>query len=197
MTGTRKSLAEVRRALALVEAGQAAEALAIYRRLLVEARKGGFETSYLHFASAHACLALNDLETAFEELTLAIARDPVCPGYRGSFEDLLRRIREALADPGRARDEPSTAGLYALLVRAGCADVASHVVMGRHLLATGEWGAARRLADALTQLHPTSPEAWELASEVAASVDPRAAEQARQQAAASATALLARAAGSA
>lgn len=173
---TSKMFADLRRALALVDQGQAKEALDVYRALLVEAQKAGFETAYLHYVSAYACLALGDLEAAFGEVSLAVERDPLAVPFRSALEDVTRRIREVLADPAREAADPSTPRLYRLLVQGDAADVTAHVVMGRHLLATGERDAARALATALTQLHPASEEAWELAGDAG---DRRAAEQAR------------------
>lgn len=159
-------LADVRRALALVDRGQAREALALYRAVLVEARKAGLELGYLHDVSAYALLADGDLEAAFEEISLAIARDPVAVPFRSALEDVAGRIREVLAAADRAAEDASTARLYQLLVRADAANLTSHLVMGRHLLATGEVAAARALAGALTQLHPGAEEAWALGVDV-------------------------------
>jgi tetratricopeptide (TPR) repeat protein len=178
-------LAGMRRAQDLVQENRAEEALGVYRELLAEARTMGLELAYLRFAIAIAHDTAGDLENAFEEITMAIRKDPLCLPFRHSFEVIVGRIRAALADPKRAVDDASTPRLYALLVRGDAADVASHVAMARWLLATGKGGEARALADALTRLHPTSREAWELAGAVATALgDPAGAERARIEAAA-------------
>lgn len=185
MSKITRMLGEMRRARDLVDERRADEALPIYRELLSEARKAGLETAHVHWALAVALDCTHDLETAFEEITMAIERDALCLPFRHSFELITGRIREALADPERLATDPSTPRLYALLVRGDAADVASHVTMSRHLLAAGKGGEARAISDALTRLHPTSREAWELAAAVASALgDAAAAEQARIEAAA-------------
>jgi tetratricopeptide (TPR) repeat protein len=180
-----KMVAEMRRAQDLVQEDKAEEALGVYRGLLAEARKMGHEPGYLHYAIAVALDDAGDLEKAFEEITMAIGKDPLCLPFRRSFEVIVGRIRSALADPKRAVDDASTPRLYALLVRGDAADVASHAAMARHLLATGKGGEARALADALTRLHPASLEVWELAGAVAHALgDAAGAERARIEAAA-------------
>lgn len=180
-----KMVAELRRAQDLVQESRSEEALGVYRELLVEAGKMGLELAYLHYAIAIALDYTGDLERAFEEITMAIGKDPLCLPFRHSFDVIVGRIRAALADPKRAVDDASTPRLYALLVRGDAADVASHVAMARWLLAAGKGGEARALADALTRLHPTSREAWELAGAVAAALgDAAGAERARIEVAA-------------
>jgi hypothetical protein len=182
---TNRLLDEMRRAYALVEERRAAEAVEVYQEVVAEARKAGLDSAHLHWAYAVACDYSGDLEMAFEQMSLAIAKDPLAPPFRHSFELITGRIRAALADAERAADDPSTPRLYALLQRADEADVGAHLAMARYHLATGEPERARALADAVTLLHTRSREAWELkATLAAANGDTATAEQARLEAAA-------------
>ena len=61
-----------------------------------------------------------------------------------------------MSSPERAVDDPSTPRLYAILVRAGEAEVESHAAMARYHLATGNVPAAAAIADAAALLYPAS-----------------------------------------
>jgi predicted Zn-dependent protease len=176
-------LGELRRAHDLVQERHPDEAVSVYREIVGEARKVGLDSAHLHWAFAAACDYSGELEMAFEQITLAIGKDPLAPPFRHSFEVITGRIQAALADPERAADDPSTPRLYALLQRGDAADVPSHLAMARYHLATGEPRAARAVVDAVTLLHPVSREAWELKATVAtAAGDVAAAEEARVEA---------------
>jgi tetratricopeptide (TPR) repeat protein len=182
---TDRLLGEMRRAYDLVQERRADEAVNVYREVLAEARKVGLDSAHLHWAFAAACDYSGDLEMAFEQITLAIGKDPLAPPFRRSFEVITGRIQAALADSERAADDPSTPRLYALLQRSGTVDVASHLAMARYHLAMGTLAEARALVDAVTLLHPMSREAWEAKAAVArATGDLTAAEQARLETAA-------------
>jgi hypothetical protein len=178
-------LGEMRRAYNLVEERRAGEAVEVYRALLAEARQVGLDSAHLHWAYAVACDYSGDLEMAFEQMTTAIAKDPLAPPFRHSFELITGRIKTALTDAERAADDPSTPRLYALLQRADEADVGAHLAMARYHLATGNADQARVLVDALTLLHSGSREAWEMKAKLAAAAgDEATAEKARIEAAA-------------
>lgn len=178
-------LGEMRRAYDLVQERRAGDAVEVYREIVAEARKAGLDSAHLHWAFAVACDYSGDLEMAFEQITTAIAKDPLAAPYRHSFDLITGRIKAALADTERASDDPSTPRLYALLQRAGEADVGAHLAMARYHLATGEPDNARALVDAVVLLHTTSREAWEMKATIAAATgDATAAEQARIEAAA-------------
>lgn len=178
-------LERMRRATDLVQEGKADDAAKLYRIIVARARKAGIESSHLHWAFAVACDYSGDMEMAFEQVTAAIAKDPLALPYRQSFGIITDRIKAALADPDRAPDDASTPRLYALLQRGGVADVASHLAMARYHLATGKPDQACALVDAVVLLHPTSREAWELKATIAdAAGDTAAAEAARVEAAA-------------
>ncbi len=178
-------LGEMRRAYDLVQERRAAEAVGVCRVIVAEARKAGLDSAHMHWALAVACDYSGDLEMAYEEMAVAIAKDPLAPPFRHSFEVITGRIKVALADPERAADDPSTPRLYALLQRADEVDVDAHLAMARWQLATGKPDAARALVDAVTLLHPTARAAWELKATLAAAAgDLAAAEQARVEAAA-------------
>jgi hypothetical protein len=178
-------LGEVRRAYDLVQERRAAEAVEVYREIAAEARRAGLDSAHLHWAYAVACDYSGDLEMAFEQMSLAIAKDPLAPPFRHSFELVTARINAALVDVERAADDPSTPRLYALLQRAGEAEVGAHLAMGRYYVATGKPEQARALVDAVTLLHARSREAWDLKATLAtASGDADTAEQARLEAAA-------------
>jgi tetratricopeptide (TPR) repeat protein len=178
-------LGEMRRAYDLVQERRYGEAIEVYRALLAEAGQVGLESAHLHWAYAVACDYSGDLEMAFEQMTAAMEKDPLAPPFRNSFEIVTGRIKAALADAERADDDPSTPRLYALLQRADEADVGAHLAMARYHLATGNAAAARALVDAVTLLHTTSREAWELKAKLAAAAgDEATAEAARVEAAA-------------
>jgi hypothetical protein len=97
---------------------------------------------------------------AFTTISESIAKDPLNPAAQRSFDIIAGHIREALANPERPADDPSTPRLYRLLLEAGEADVASHLAMARHLAHAGDREAAMRLVDAVTLLAPASRDAW-------------------------------------
>lgn len=182
---TDRLLGQLRRAHDLVEERRADEAVNVYRELVAEARKAGLDSAHLHWAFAVACDYAGELEMAFEQIGIAIGKDPLAPPFRHSFELITGRIRAALADVERAADDPSTPRLYALLQRGEAVDVPSHLAMVRYHLATGKPAEARALVDAVTLLHPASREAWEAKATVARAAGDAAAEaQARLEAAA-------------
>lgn len=178
-------LGEMRRASELVQERRLDEAIQAYRALIAETRPLGLDTGHLHWAFGVACDYSGELEMAFEEMTTAIAKDPLCLPFRGSFDVVTGRIRAALADASRTPDDPSTPRLYALLARADEADVASHLTMARYRLATGRPDRAASLVDAVTLLHPGARDAWTMKAELAtATGDTAGAEHARLEAAA-------------
>ncbi len=172
----------------LVNRSDPAEAMKVYAEVLRLARGAGIASAHLHWAYAIACDYAGELGMAFENVSAAVAADPLALPFRNSFDVIAHRIRTALADPGRAVDDPSTPRLYALLVGAGEAEVESHVVMGRHHLAAGNVGAASAIADAAVLFYPTAPGAWELKAEVAAAKGETAAAEAARIEAVAATA---------
>ncbi|GAO03561.1 tetratricopeptide repeat protein [Anaeromyxobacter sp. PSR-1] len=182
---TDRMLAELRRAYQLAEEQRAPEALDIYRTLLGEARQAGIDSAHLHWACAVAADYSGELEMAFEQITTAIAKDPLAPPFRHSFDLITRHLRAALADPERDAGDPSTPRLYALLQRSDEADVGAHLAMVRFHLAKGHAVEARALLEAVALLHPASHEAWELLGRVAREAgDVETAERARLEAAA-------------
>ena len=182
---TQRLLGEVRRAHDLVQERRPAEAVDVYREVVAEARKAGLDSAHLCWAYAVACDYTGDLEMAFEQITAAVAKDPLALPFRHSFEVITGRIRAALADEDRAPDDPSTPRLYALLQRAGEADLGAHLAMARYHLAGGDLQQARAIADAIVLLHLGSRQGWQLKALVAeAEGDTAAAEQARLEAAA-------------
>ncbi len=181
---TDRLLGEMRRAYDLVQERRPGDAVEVYRALLAEARQVGLDSAHLHWAYAVACDYSGDLEMAFEQTTTAIAKDPLAPPFRHSFELITGRIKAALSDTERAADDPSTPRLYALLQRADEADVGAHLAMARYHLATGNPEQARALVDAVTLLHAGSREAWEMKAKVAAATgDEAGAAKARIEAA--------------
>ncbi|ACL67347.1 tetratricopeptide repeat protein [Anaeromyxobacter dehalogenans 2CP-1] len=182
---TNRILGELRRAYQLAEEQRAPEALEIYRGLIAEARQAGLDSAHLHWACAVAADYTGELEMAFEQITTAIAKDPLAPPFRHSFDLISRHLRAALADPERDADDPSTPRLYALLQRSDEADVGAHLAMARFHLAKGHAAEARAMLDAVTLLHPAAREAWELLGRVAREAgDAATAERARLEASA-------------
>jgi len=124
------------------------------------ARKLGLDSAYLVWGVAVSSDCLGELDVAFTTISEAIAKDPFNPAAQHSFGVVAGRIRDSLAGPARPADDPSTPGLYRLLLEAGEADVASHLAMARHLAHAGEREAAMHLLDAVTLLAPVSRDAW-------------------------------------
>lgn len=173
----------VKRGFELMDERKPAEALEVLREVLAESRKAGLASAYLYWGIAIAADYTGDLEMAFENVTAALALDPLASPIHSSFEVITRRIRDALSSPDRAVDDPSTPRLYAILVGAGEAEVESHAAMARFHLATGNVPAATAIADAAALLYPASKVAWEAKAAVAsARGDVAGAEQARVEA---------------
>ena len=164
---TKHLLAGVKRGFELMDERNPAEALKVFREVLVEARKAGIESANLLWGVAVASDYTGELEMAFENVTAALALDPLSGPIHHSFEVITRRIREALSSPERAVDDPSTPRLYAILVGASEAEVESHAAMARYHLATGNVPAAAAIADAAALLYPASKAAWEVKAAVA------------------------------
>lgn len=178
-------LSEMRRAYDLVQERRPVDAIEVYRGILGEARRLRLDSAHFHWAYAAACDYSGEMEMAFEQITLAIAKDPLAPPFRQSFDIITKRINEALAEPKRSPEDDSTPRLYALLQRADQARLDAHLAMARYHLATGKPELARGLLEAVTLLHPTSRGAWEMRAEAAVALgDATAAEQARIEAAA-------------
>lgn len=95
---TDRMLAELRRAYQLAEEQRAPEALEICRTLLGEARQAGIDSAHLHWACAVAADYAGELEMAFEQITTAIAKDPLAPPFRHSFDLIARHLRAALGE---------------------------------------------------------------------------------------------------
>ena len=164
---TKHLLAGAKRGFDLLDERNPAEALKVFREVLVEAHKAGIESANLLWGVAVASDYTGELEMAFENVTAALALDPLAGPIHHSFDVITRRIREALAAPERVADDPSTPRLYAILVGAGEAEVESHVAMARYHLATGNVPAAGAIADAATLLYPASKVAWDAKAAVA------------------------------
>ena len=164
---TKHLLAGAKRGFELLDERNPPEALRVFREVLVEARKAGIKSANLLWGVAVASDYPGELEMAFENVTAALALDPLAGPIHHSFEVITRRIREALSSPERAVDDPSTPRLYAILVRAGAAEVESHAAMARYHLATGNVTAAGAIADAAALLYPASKVAWEAKGSVA------------------------------
>jgi hypothetical protein len=122
--------------------------------------KLGLDSAYLVWGVAVTCDYLGELDVAFTAISESIAKDPLNPAAQHSFNIIASHIRDSLANPSRASDDPSTPRLYRLLLEAGEADVASHLAMARHLAHAGDREAAQRIVDAVTLLAPASRDAW-------------------------------------
>jgi hypothetical protein len=182
---TKHLLTGAKRGFELLDNREPAEALKVFREVIVEARKAGIESANLYWGCAVASDYTGEMEMAFENVTAALALDPLAGPIHHSFDVITRRIRDALSDPERAVDDPSTPRLYAILVGAGEAEVESHVAMTRYHLAAGNVAAAGAIADAAALFYPNAPSAWEAKAAVAtARGDAEGPEQARIEAAA-------------
>jgi tetratricopeptide (TPR) repeat protein len=158
---------ELRRAYDLHQEGSHVEATASYRRVHEALRRAGKVSGFVLWNLAVVADNAGEVERAFDWIVQALETDPLAVPFRNSFDVITRRLREAIAAPGRAADDPSTPRLHALLVRTGEADVPAHAAMVRWCAATGDLPRALALADALTLLHPAAREAWLCKAEVA------------------------------
>jgi tetratricopeptide (TPR) repeat protein len=156
----RDAVWESQRAAQLLDERKWDEARDAFTALRARAAKLGVDSSYLAWGLAVALDNLGDYEMAFETVSEAVLKDPMNPGCQHSFDLIANRLRAALADPSRALDDPSTPRIYALLQRAGEADVPSHLAMARHLAHAGKHAEATRLLDAVVLLAPVSRDAW-------------------------------------
>lgn len=156
----RDAVWESQRAGRLLDERDWAGAREAFTALRARAAKLGLDSSYLAWGLAVALDNLGEIEMAFETVSEAVQKDPMNPACHHSFDVIASRLRAALADPARALDDPSTPRLYALLQRAGEADIPSHLAMARHLAHAGKHAEAMRLLDAVVLLAPVSRDAW-------------------------------------
>jgi len=184
---TERLLAKLKTAQQHIDAQEPGQAEVVAKEVLAEAARAGLRSAHAHWVLAIAHDYQGELEPAFEQITRAIELDPLAPGHRNSFEIITRRIGEALYDAEREDDDPSTPRLYRLLLQAGEPTAGAHLAMVRHHAATGAVDEARKLADAVTLLHPTEAAAWRAKAMVARLLgDEQAAAEADVQAAAAA-----------
>jgi hypothetical protein len=151
---------EAHSAQQLLDQNQHAEARARFTSVRARAQKLGLDSAYLAWGAAVCADLMGEPEVAFVMIQESVALDPFNPAGQGSFNAIAWRLRNALAEPGRAFDDPSTPRLYQLLLEAGEADVPCHVAMARHLAHAGKLGEAMSLLDAVTKLAPVSRDAW-------------------------------------
>jgi tetratricopeptide (TPR) repeat protein len=149
------------------EEGRLKEALELMQGALERCKRLGVNSAFVVYHLAVAADVAEEFEMAFNYIVQAIAEDPISRPFRHSFDIISGRIRTSLANPARGLDDPSTPRLYDLLVRTGEADVASHLVMARHLGAVGDLARALTLAAAVTTLNPTDRDAWLCRSQLA------------------------------
>ncbi len=168
----------VKRSVELVNEGNPAEAVKASRWAIAEAGKLGVTSAAIFWHAAVANDYAGNWEDAFENITRALALDPLAEPYRRSFTIIADRIRAALTAEDRAADDPSTPRLYDLVLRAGEATAECHAAMARYALATGDVGKAKAIADATALLHPAAAMAWKCKAEVAAKLDDTATVQA-------------------
>jgi tetratricopeptide (TPR) repeat protein len=156
----RSIVSGAQRAQELLDRGEHQQARDAFTDVRARAAKLELDSAYLDWGVAVACDYLGELDVAFTTIAESIAKDPLNPAAQHSFDVIAGHIRDWLANPSRAADDPSTPRLYHLLLEAGEADVASHLAMARHLAHAGQHGAAMRIVDAVTLLAPASRDAW-------------------------------------
>lgn len=156
----RSIVSGAQRAQDLLDRGEHREARDAFTEVRARAGRLGLDSAYLAWGVAVTSDYLGELEVAFTTISESIAKDPLNPAAQRSFDIIAGHIREALAAPARAPDDPSTPRLYQLLLEAGEADVASHLAMARHLAHAGDGEAAMRIVEAVTLLAPASRDGW-------------------------------------
>jgi tetratricopeptide (TPR) repeat protein len=163
----RALVVEAHRAQQLLDQSNYSEARKAFVSVSAKARQLGLASAYLAWGAAVCTDLMGEPELAFTTIQEAIALDPFNPSAQQSFESIAWRLRNALADPARAPEDPSTPRIYRLLLEAGEADVHSHVAMARHHAHAGRNDRALALLDAVTLLSPVSRDAWVLKAAVA------------------------------
>lgn len=158
---------DAHRAQQLLDQSEHAEARDLFVAVRARARKLGIDSAYLAWGAAIATDLAGDTEMAFTHVQESVVLDPMNPAAQHSFDIIAWKLRNALAEPTRAADDPSTPRLYRLLLEAGEADVGSHVAMARHHHHAGRHAEAAALLDAVTRLSPVSRDAWLLRAVVA------------------------------
>jgi len=156
----RETVWESQRAGRLLDDRDWAAARDAFTAIRARVAKLGVESSYVIWGLAVALDNLGEIDMAFEAVSEAVQKDPMNPACHHSFDVIAGRLRAALCDAARTPDDPSTPRLYALLQRAGEADVPSHLAMARHHAHAGKHEQAMRLLDAVTLLSPVSRDAW-------------------------------------
>jgi len=120
----------------------------------------GIRSAHVSWMAATMLEMLGRHEQAYREILDAVREDPFCPSYQDKFTSLAWELRNALAAPERAVDDPSTPRLYELLQATGESDVPCHLAMARHLAAAGRREEAARLLEAVLVVAPVSKDAW-------------------------------------
>lgn len=144
-----------------VRAGQAGahrDALELFTELRNELEALGLQSGWTHWAIAVAHDNLGEHEMALNAIRKALKDDPLCPLTHRSFDIILGRLREHLV--GLPVTHDSIPRLYGLLAQSGDADVQTHLVMARHLAATGRGERAEALLESLARLASASREVW-------------------------------------
>jgi len=156
----RRQLHDLSRVRDLVDEGEFAKACEAALKLRGACAAAGIRSGYVAYNVAIACDLVNDLEAAFENIREAVALDPVSLPFRRSYAVIVERLRSALADPGRAADDPSTPRLYRMLAEADEATNTCHLAMARYQRAAGRPEQARRLLEAVVVLSPAFADGW-------------------------------------
>lgn len=160
-------IAGLRNATTLIEKGDHVEALKVLLDVRARAAKVGVESAFLVWNLAVCEEALGEFEAAFETISEAARLDPLAQPIQATFDSIAWRMRQAVADPERAPEDPAIARMYDALMSAGECDVSSHVAMARHLSAVGEHERAMKILDAVTLLASVSRDAWRAKAAVA------------------------------
>lgn len=151
-----------RRADSLLEAENFEEAIDLLREVRDSARKEGWGTATPAYLLSFVYFRQDRLEDAFHLLLESLSQDPLNPQFHAAHQTLMQRMREVIEAKDLPPDDPRIPRYHAILAREGEATVETHLAMVRHLTATEKLDEARKLADALTVLHPEHPEVWRL-----------------------------------
>jgi tetratricopeptide (TPR) repeat protein len=134
------------------------DALRLFQELARELEAAGLSSAFVHWSLAVIHDTLEEFDMALNEIRKALALDPLALNFNGSFELIASRLREHLWRLP-VTDE-SVPRLYGVLAQSGDADVPSHLVMARHLAATGRLEQAEQLLEALALTAPASRDLW-------------------------------------
>ena len=167
----RKLLASLAEAQRLGENARHTEARAVLMQVYARARDLGLESGQLLWQLAVACDLAGEPEEALGIVIALIRLDPLSGAGLSSLRIIAGRVREALCDPDRGLDNPSTPTSYTQLIEVGEASAQVHLAAVRYYAAAGKTERSLAIIEALLVLEPGNSDVWEALSEMGKQVN--------------------------